>query len=277
VRDLLRGIDLPARAGLGVLVLLVGAAIAGPLLGVGGDPDAITGPRLAPPGAGHPLGTDQLGRSLLPRVLEGIGTTFLLTAVAVLVTAALSTLLGTVAGYRGGLAGELVLRGADVLYSFPTIVLAILVAAVLGPGRTATVCSIVLVTIPLMTRLVRTAATAVAGRDYVTSAVISGAGPWRILTRHVLPNISGTVVVQGTYALSVGILVEGGLGFLGFGVQPPQSSLGVLIQYGGVYVVAAPWLLVVPGTALVAAILAINLFGDGLRDRLEPRESRSLV
>ncbi|WP_020672961.1 ABC transporter permease [Amycolatopsis nigrescens] len=272
-----RRLDRLSRAGLVCLVLLVLAALAGPVFGLGGASDAIVGPRLAPPGGSWPLGTDQLGRSMLPRVLEGIGTTLLLSTIAVLVTAAVSTLLGIVAGYRGGWLGELVLRLVDVVYSFPTIVLAILVAAVLGPGQVATMCSIVLVTIPLMTRLVRTAAITVAGRDYITSAVISGVGWWRILARHVLPNVSGTIAVQGTYALSVGILVEGGLSFLGFGVQPPASSLGVLIQQGGIYLLAAPWLLAFPGAVLVVAILAINVFGDGLRDRLEPRESRSLV
>ncbi|MGC7098475.1 ABC transporter permease [Amycolatopsis lurida] len=270
-------LDRLARAGLWCLGVLVLAALAGAVFGLGGEPDAIVGPRLAPPGGDWLLGTDQLGRSMLPRVFEGIGTTLLLSTIAVVVTAALSTLLGIVAGYRGGWLGELVLRSVDVLYSFPAIVLAILVAAVAGPGQPATMASIVLVTIPLMTRLVRAAAVTVAQRDYITSAVISGVGRWRILTGHVLPNVSGTIAVQGTYALSVGILVEGGLSFLGFGVQPPDSSLGVLIQQGGIYLLAAPWLPAFPGAVLVVAILAINVFGDGLRDRLEPRESRSLV
>ena len=274
--DWWRRLDRLSRAGLVCLSVLVLAALAG-TVGLGGAPDAIVGPRLAPPGGQWLLGTDQIGRSMLPRVLEGIGTTLLLSTVAVLVTAALSTLLGIVAGYRGGWLGELVLRSVDVLYSFPAIVLAILVAAVLGPGQAATMASIVLVTIPLMTRLVRAAATTVSGRDYIISAVVSGVGRRRILLGHVLPNVAGTVAVQGTYALSVGILVEGGLSFLGFGVQPPDSSLGVLIQQGGIYLLTAPWLLAFPGAVLVVAILAINVFGDGLRDRLEPRESRSLV
>ncbi|MGP4019574.1 ABC transporter permease [Saccharopolyspora sp. 5N708] len=277
LRTRLRTLDLLERIALGCLTVLVAAALAGFACGAGESAALIVGPRLAPPSAQWPFGTDHLGRSMLPRVLAGIGTTLLLSTIAVLVTAALSTLLGIVAGYRGGWLGELVLRLADVLSAFPTIVLAILVAAILGPGQTTTMSSIVLVTIPLMTRLVRTAARTVAQREYVTSALISGAGWPRILTRHVLPGVAGTVVVQATYALSVGILVEGGLGFLGFGVQPPQSSLGVLIQQGGIYLLAAPWLLVVPGIVLVVAILAINVLGDGLRDRLEPREPRSLA
>ncbi|GAB3564910.1 ABC transporter permease [Amycolatopsis endophytica] len=270
-----RRVDWLTRTGVVCLTVLVLGTVAGRL--AGGDPEAMTGPRLSPPGGDHLLGTDQLGRSLLPRLFEGVGTTLLLSAIAVVVTAVLATLLGLAAGYWGGWLGEVVSRLTDVLYSFPTIVLAILVAAVVGPGQTATLCSIVLVTIPLMTRLVRAAAVTVSRRDYVTSAVISGARWPRVLFRHLLPNISGTIAVQGTYALSVGILVEGGLSFLGFGVQPPQSSLGALIQQGITYLLTAPWLVIVPGIVLVVAILAINVIGDGLRDSLEPREARSLT
>jgi peptide/nickel transport system permease protein len=268
--------DWLSRAGLVCLVLLVVLAI-GSVMDLAGDPDAIVGPRMALPGPGYPLGTDNLGRSMLPRIMEGIATTLLLSSVAVLVTAALSAVLGIVAGYRGGAVNELILRLVEVLYSFPAIVLAILVAAVVGPGQLAAQASIVLVTIPLMTRLVRAAAVGVAQRDYVTAAIISGARLPRILGRHLLPNVAGTIAVQVTYALSVGIAVEGGLSFLGFGVQPPQASLGVLIQQGGTYMIAAPWMIIGPGSVFVIAVLAINVVGDGLRDRFEPRQARALV
>jgi peptide/nickel transport system permease protein len=269
--------DWLTRTGAVCLAVIVLVSVVGTVFSLGGQPDAIVGPRLESPNGEWLLGTDQLGRALLPRLFEGITTTLLLSTIAVLVTAVLATLLGLIAGYWGGWIGEIVLRLVEVLYSFPTIVLAILVAAVIGPGRTATVCSIVLITIPLMTRLVRAAAVTVSGRDYVTSAVISGARWPRLLFRHVLPNVSGTIAVQGTYALSMGILVEGGLSFLGFGVQPPQSSLGALIQQGSTYLLTAPWLVTTPGIVLVVAILSINVFGDGLRDSLEPRKARSLT
>ncbi len=243
---------------------------------LGGDPAELAGARLQPPSPEHWLGTDHLGRSLVPRLLEGVGVTLLLSSIAVLATAVLSTALGILAGYAGGALNDLVMRLVELLYAFPSIVLAILVAAVVGPGRPAAMAAIVLVTIPLMTRLVRAASAAVSQRDYVTSAIVSGVRLPKILVRHVLPNVSGTIAVQGTYALSVGILVEGGLSFLGLGVQPPQASLGVLIQEGGVYMVAAPWLIIAPGVVLILAILSINVVGDGLRDRFEPRETRSL-
>ena len=268
------GLFLTATITLGVIIAV---AILARIAPIAGDPTQIVGPRLNAPSLQFPLGTDGLGRSLLARLLEGVGTTLVLSAFAVLCTAVISVALGLLAGYVGGWLRETVMRVVDVLYSFPSIVLAILVAAVVGPGQTAALASIVLVTVPLMTRMVSAAAQAVAQRDFVTTAKISGVSLPVILIRHILPNVSGTIAVQGTYALSVGILVEGGLSFLGYGVQLPQSSLGLLIQEGGVYMVHAPWLLFGPATVLVTAILAINIIGDTLRDRLDPRETRSLT
>ncbi|MFD6992545.1 ABC transporter permease [Streptomyces sp. NPDC059943] len=268
--------DMLFRIAAWTLVVLVAATLLSHLTGLGGDPDATVGPRLAPPGGNGPLGTDSLGRSLLPRLLQGIGTTLLLSSAAVLLAAVISTALGIVAGYRGGRTAELITRLGDVLYSFPTIVLAVLVSAVLSPGQPAALTSIVLVTVPLMTRMIATAARTVARRDFVTAARISGVPATTIMRRHILPNVAGTIAVQVTYALSVGILVEGGLGFLGYGVQLPDASLGLLIQEGSLYMVNAPWLIVAPGVVLVAAIVSINLIGDSMRDRWEPREARAL-
>jgi peptide/nickel transport system permease protein len=273
----MRGFDPLFRWAVRLLAVLVAVTVIGQLTGVAGDPGATVGERLAPPGTGGLLGTDNLGRSLLPRLLQGIGTTLLLSSAAVLCTALISTALGTVAGYRGGRTAGLIMRLGEVLYSFPAIVLAVLVAAVIGPGRTAALASIVLVTVPLMTRMVGTAARSVAGRDFVTAARISGVPAVTIMIRHILTNVSGTIAVHGTYALSVGILVEGGLSFLGHGVQLPDASLGLLIQEGSLYMVNAPWLVLAPGVVLVAAIVAINLIGDSLRDRFEPRETRPLT
>ncbi|MBO1900333.1 ABC transporter permease [Leucobacter weissii] len=268
------GLFTAAAVALGIIAVV---AVVARIVPFAGDPTAIAGPRLSPPSAAFPLGTDGMGRSLLARLLEGVGTTLVLSTVAVLCTAVISVALGLLAGYLGGAFREVVMRVVDVLYSFPSIVLAILVAAIAGPGQTAALASIVLVTVPLMTRMVSVAAMTVAKRDFVTTARISGVSLPVILVRHILPNVSGTIAVQGTYALSVGILVEGGLSFLGYGVQLPQSSLGLLIQEGGVYMVYAPWLLFAPAIVLVVAILAINIIGDTLRDRLDPRETRSLT
>lgn len=261
-----------------VAFLLLAAALSGLAMIVpfAGSPTDIVGPRLSPPSWSYPLGTDSLGRSLLPRLIEGIGVTLVLSASAVVAAATISTVVGMIAGYLGGWVKELTLRLADVLYAFPSIILAILLAAVLGAGRIAIVSAIVLVTVPLMVRMVCAATMNITHRDYVTSALISGISNRRIIFRHILTGISGTIAVQGTYSLSVGILVEGGLSFLGQGVQIPQSSLGLLVQEGATYMIAAPWLLFAPAAALVLSILAVTVAGDGLRDHFEPRAARRL-
>ncbi|MFJ2550789.1 ABC transporter permease [Microbacterium sp. NPDC087591] len=258
---------------LGVIVIVTVIAV---LTGITGSTSATVGGRLEGPSALAPIGTDNLGRSLLPRLFQGTATTLVVSIVAVVCSAVVSTLLGMLAGYYGGAANEVIMRVADVLYAFPALVLAILVSALLGPGRPAAIISIVVITIPLMTRVVRIATRGVAERDFIISARISGVRTPVIFARRLLPNISGTIAVQASYALSVAILVEGGLSFLGFGVQVPEASLGLLIQQGMLYMTQAPQLVIIPGVVLVISILCINIIGDGLRDRFEPRETRSL-
>ncbi|MET3510397.1 ABC transporter permease [Plantibacter flavus] len=268
--------DTVLRTAIVVLGLVVVITVIAVLTGLAGSTTATVGGRLEGPSALAPFGTDNLGRSLLPRLFQGTTTTLVVSIVAVVCSAVVSTVLGMLAGYYGGAVNEVVMRVADVLYAFPALVLAILVSALLGPGRPAAIISIVVITIPLMTRVVRIATRAVAERDFVMSARISGVRTPVIFARRLLPNIAGTIAVQASYALSVAILVEGGLSFLGFGVQAPEASLGLLIQQGMLYMTQAPQLVIVPGTVLVVSILCINIIGDGLRDRFEPRETRSL-
>ncbi len=255
-------------------VLLAGfllVAILGPWLPFG-DAEAIdVGPRLAAPTPDLPAGTDSLGRSVLPRLAEGIRTTFVLAGVSVVVTALLSVVLGIIAAYYRGVAGELVTRAADVLFAFPAILLAILIVTIIGAGPTGAVVSIVLITCPLMIRVVRASALGVVHRDFVVASRVGGVRSARILAMHVLPNVAGAAVVQATYALSIGMLVESGLSFLGLGVQPPRASLGSLVHEGSQYLSIAPWLVLVPGALLATAIVAVNLLGDGLRDVLDVR------
>jgi peptide/nickel transport system permease protein len=266
-----------SRAGLLLLTALVLVGLLGHFFGLGGDPTTLVGGRLESPSLAHPFGTDSLGRSMLPRVIEGIGTTLVLSTGAVLVTIMIGVIVGVVAGYRGGFSDELVVRVADVLFSFPAVLLAILVAAIYGPGVSSAVAAVVLVTLPLMVRVVRSATRAVAGRDFVICAEVGGASTSRILVTQLLPNISGPVVVQSTYAISVAMLVESAVSFLGLGVQPPAASLGSLMQEGSFYLTVAPWLVVVPGIVLALAILSVNLLGDSLRDHFEPRPVRRLT
>jgi peptide/nickel transport system permease protein len=263
--------DLLARVGLCILIIFALVAALGALLPLG-NPEAIgVGPRLAGPSSDWPAGTDSLGRSVLPRLVEGLRTTFLLAGVAVALSAAAGVVIGMVAAYYGGLIGESIARCADVIFSFPAILLALLVVAIMGPGQDGAVISITLITIPMVVRVVRAASLRVVGRDFVVAAKVGGARSVRILLVHVLPNVAGTAVVQGTYALSVAMLIESGLSFLGLGVQPPHASLGSLVYEGSVYLPIAPWLVLIPGALLALAIMSVNLVGDGLRDLLDVR------
>jgi peptide/nickel transport system permease protein len=258
-----------------VLLLLLGAfGGALPL----GDPTRLgAGPRLAPPSLAFPLGTDELGRSYLPRIVEGIRYTFLLATIAVLITASLGTLLGMLAGYLRGGADQAIARLADILFSFPALLLGLLVAAVLGPGSIGAMTVITAATLPLFIRVVRSVALSVAERGFVTAAEVAGASVWRIIGLHVLPNILGAVIVQLSYALSIAMIIESALSFLGLGVQPPIASLGSLLRQGSVYLTIAPWLVLSAGFTLSLAIMSVNLVGDALRDALEPLRGRSLT
>lgn len=232
--------------------------------------------RLASPSWRNPFGTDELARSMLPRVAEAIGNTLVLALIAVALSTAVAIAVAVPAGYLRGPLDRVVVAAADILFSFPALLFAVLVAAVVGPGRPAAVAAIVLVTSPRMVRVFRQAAMVVAEREFVVNAEISGLPAARIMAAHIVPNIAGPIMVQATFALSVAMLVESGLSFLGLGVQPPTASLGSLVAGGLNQLAFAPWLVFVPAGVLVAAIVSANLIGDGLRDLLEPREVRPL-
>jgi len=258
------------------LVLLVLIGIFGPLLPLG-DPTAVgIAPRLAPPSARFPLGTDELGRSYLPRIVGGILVTFLIAAAAVLLTALIGSGIGLVAAYFRGRMDAVVARFADVLYAFPPIILGLMTASVLGPGNLSVIVVIVAATLPLFIRVVRSVALSIATRDFVIAAEVAGASAPRIMLTHLLPNVAGALIVQLTYALSIGMLIESGLSFLGLGTQPPYPSLGSLLQLGAAYLAIAPWLVFAPGIVLALAILSVNLLGDGLRDAIDPLMGQAL-
>jgi peptide/nickel transport system permease protein len=256
------------------VLLLVG--VLAPILPVG-DPEAIgAGPRLRAPAMGWPLGTDSLGRSMLPRILEGIRLTLVLSTSAVLIAAIVGALVGMLAAAMHRAVDEAISRLADVLFSFPPVLLGLLATAIIGPGATSAACAIILITLPAMIRVVRAAALDVAGRDFVAVAEIAGASLSRTIMIHLLPNVAGVIAVQTAYSISLGMLIESALSFLGLGVQPPFASLGSLLREGSKYLTIAPWLVFAPGTVLALAILCVNLVGDGLRSRVDPLEPRPL-
>jgi peptide/nickel transport system permease protein len=266
---------LTGLAGLALLVLVLMGAF-GSMLPLG-DPTAIgVGPRLGPPTGELPLGTDELGRSYLPRVVQGIRVTFLIASIAVMLTAALGTLIGMISAYVRGWVDGLIMRLADVMFAFPALVLGLLVAALIGPGDVSVVTVITAATLPLFIRVVRAVTLSLAERGFVVAAEVAGASRMRVMIVHLLPNITGAVLVQLTYALSVGMLIESGLSFLGLGIQPPYASLGSLLRTGAVYLTIAPWMVFSSGAVLSLSIMSVNLVGDGLRDMLDPLRGRSL-
>ena len=268
--DLLTGL---AAIALIVLVLL---GVFGRMLPLG-DPTAIgVGPRLGHPTWELPLGTDELGRSYLPRVVQGIRVTFLIASIAVMLTAALGMLIGMISAYVRGWVDGLIMRLADVMFAFPALILGLLVAALIGPGDVSVVTVITAATLPLFIRVVRAVTLSLSERGFVVAAEVAGASTLRVMLVHLLPNITGAVLVQLTYALSVGMLIESGLSFLGLGIQPPHASLGSLLRTGAVYLTIAPWMVFSAGAVLSLAIMSVNLVGDGFRDMLDPLRGRSL-
>ena len=226
--------------------------------------------RFQGPSAAHWLGTDNFGRDLWSRILFGyrtsIGTAVGAVAIATLVGGAA----GLTAAYVGGWTDRLIMRLMDVLLAFPIILLAIAVLAVLGPGSVNTGLAIGIVYTPIFARLARGPALSVLSWDYVAAARALGAPARRIVLRHVLPNIAAPLMVQVTLSLSTAILVEASLSFLGLGTQPPTPSLGLMLSDSRDYLLLSPWTSVFSGLAILVASFGFNLFGDGLRDLLDP-------
>lgn len=251
-------------------VLVLGAALLAPYLATHGPFAQSVVERFQGPSAQHLLGTDNFGRDVFSRILYGyrtsVGVAFGAVALATLVGGAA----GLLAAYYGGWTDRLLMRFMDVLLAFPIILLAIAVLAVLGPGSANTALAIGIVYTPIFARLARGPALSVLSWDYVSAArALGGRGP-RIMFRHVAPNILAPILVQTTLSLSTAILVEAALSFLGLGTQPPSPSLGLMLSDSRNFMLISPWVSIFSGLAILVASLGFNLFGDGLRDLLDP-------
>jgi len=260
-----------AVAGLAVLAVAVGVSAAAPLLAPY-NPDAIDviNPT-APPSLAHPLGTDELGRDVLSRLLWGGRNTLLVTGAAVAIAFVCGSALGVVAGYRGGAVDTGIMRAMDVLLALPGFLLAVAIIAALGPGMSNVIIAIGINSIPPFARLARGSTLLVRGEVYVQAARTLGASEGLIMARHVFPNIVSPLVVEATLRLATAILTASGLSFLGLGVQPPTAEWGAMLSVGRNYITSSPQLVVVPGAAILLVTLAFNAVGDGLRDALDPR------
>jgi peptide/nickel transport system permease protein len=273
-----RGGRLAAALPAAVLLLFVLVALAAPLLAPVDPAHQSLLARLRPPGftAGavtHWLGTDELGRDLLSRVLHGARVSLLVAFLSVCVSGSLGTVLGMLAGFRRGLAEIAIMRGVDVMLSIPPILLAIITVAVLGPGLQNLVLVLGLTRWPRYTRVAYGQTLGVATLPFITAARLGGARSGRLLFRHVLPNILAPLVVVATLELGLMVLFEAGLSFLGLGIQPPTPSWGAIMAVGRNYLASAWWIATLPGLCLFLLVLAVNLLGDQLRDRLDPRSS----
>lgn len=226
---------------------------------------------LDPPSWAHPLGTDALGRDVLSRVLWGGRVSLWVGFVAVGISTAIGLALGLVAGYFGRLTDEIVMRGVDVMLCFPSFFLILAVIAFLEPNLTNIMVVIGLTSWMGVARLVRAETLGLKSRDFVLAARVAGAGPTRILLRHILPNALAPVLVSASLGVAGAILVESALSFLGLGVQPPDPSWGNMLMEGKEVLGIAPWLSVFPGLAILLTVLGYNLLGESLRDLLDPR------
>jgi len=260
-----------ALAGLGLLVVVALAALAAPVLAPE-PPDRLSlGESLQPPTPAHPCGTDYYGRDVLSRVLHGARVSLAISLSAQLVALGLGVTLGVLAGYFGGWVDLAVMRTVDVFLAFPDLLLAIGIAAALGPGLPSVLVALGLVGWPGLCRLVRGEVMALRERDFIQAAKAIGAGHGWILWRHVLPNVVAPTVIATSLGLGSRIMQEASLSFLGLGVQPPVASWGSMVHFGLRWLSRAPWLVIFPGLAIAIAVLGFNLLGDGLRDALDPR------
>jgi peptide/nickel transport system permease protein len=258
-----------------ILLVLIVAALFAPLLAPADPLRTGFSTRVRPPAilgfeSQFLLGSDNLGRDILSRLLHGGRISLALAAVAVVFSAAVGVTLGLLSGYVGGWADDLIMRVVDVQLSFPVIMLAIAVIAVLGTSLSALVGVLVLSGWVIYARTVRASVLTLKQQEYVQAARALGAGDARIVVRHILPNTQAPILVIGTVQVATMILLESGLSFLGLGIQPPQPSWGTMLAEGRDYLSNAWWLATIPGLAISLAVLGANLVGDGLRDLLDP-------
>jgi len=262
-----------AMVGAAIVVVFVVLAVLAPLL-------PITEPTVTdwaairkPPSATAWLGTDELGRDLLSRMIWGARASLMAGVISVAIALAVGVPIGVLAGYFGGWTDQIISRATDALLAMPFLILAIALAAFLGPSLTNAMIAIGLSAVPIFIRLTRGQVLAVKVEDYVEGARAVGLGHMRIMQRYILPNVFAPILVQATLTIASAIIAEASLSFLGLGQQPPAPSWGSMLNTAKSFLEQAPWLAIWPGVAIFLVVIGFNLFGDGLRDALDPREN----
>lgn len=256
--------------GLVIIIFVALVALCAPLIAPYGPTEQVA-PRLEVPGTAYLLGTDEFGRDILSRVIYGSRISLYVGFVAVGLALVAGGTFGMVAGYFGGRIDTLLMRVVDILFAIPSLVLAIVIAGLLGPSLTNAMIAIGIVYAPIYARLVRGEVLAVRNHLYIESARATGVSDLGLIGRHILPNITAPLIVQTTLMLSTAILAEAALSFLGLGTQPPEPSWGTMLGSGRRYMELTLWVAIAPGIAIAITVLGFNLLGDGLRDALDPR------
>lgn len=270
-----------AVVGLFVFVALIVVAILGPLLAPHEPYQQYRDALLLPPAWTDGgrweflLGTDAVGRDMLSRLIYGARFSLFIGVVVVTLSLTGGILMGLIAGYFRGAVDVVIMRVMDVILAFPSLLLALVLVAILGPGLINAMIAISLVLQPHFVRLTRAAVLTEKGKDYVIAARVAGAGPVRLMTRTILPNCLAPLIVQATLSFSTAILDAAALGFLGLGAQPPTPEWGTMLAEAREFILSAWWVVTFPGLAILVTVLAINLVGDGLRDAFDPKLKRS--
>lgn len=234
--------------------------------------------RMKVPSWDHLLGTDQFGRDILSMIMIGARTSIAVALVAVGIGMILGVPLGLAAAARkGGWLDEVIMRANDLVFAFPSLLIAVMITAVFGASALNAIIAIGIFNIPVFARLTRGAALSLWNRDYILAARVAGKGPARISMEHILPNVSNLLIVQGTIQFSLGILAEAGLSYVGLGAQPPTASWGRMLADSQTMISLAPHLALFPGLAILLTVLGLNLMGDGLRDLLDPKLRRARI
>jgi peptide/nickel transport system permease protein len=257
-----------------VFCLIVVMAVAAPIIAPFNPTRVNAIDALQPPSPWYWMGTDAFGRDNLSRVIWGSRTSVQIGFVAVTISVLGGATLGLLSGYHRGWADLLVMRLTDVMLAFPGILLALVIIAVLGRNLTSAMIAVGISAMPAYIRVVRSSVLSVRETEYVIAAQVIGCGSNRILLRHILPNVTAPVIVLATLGIPTAIIAGASLSFLGLGVQPPTADWGEMLSSGRNQFALAPWLSIFPGLAIVITVLSVNLFGDGLRDALDPRQDR---
>ncbi|ACM02028.1 ABC transporter permease [Cereibacter sphaeroides] len=265
-----------AMVGLGLVLALIAVAILAPWIAphdpiVGGD---LRTERLLPPSWAHPMGTDDLARDILSRVIHGSRLTLMVVGLVAVIATPIGLAIGTTAGYFGGWVDTVLMRATDIFLAFPRLILALAFVAALGPGIENAIIAIALTSWPPYARLARAETLTIRDSDFINAARLQGASAPRILWGHVTPLCLSSVIVRVTLDMAGIILTAAGLGFLGLGAQPPQPEWGAMIAGGRRFIIDQWWVATMPGLAIFAVSLGFNLLGDGLRDVLDPKARR---